>query len=174
MNAINVDLLARCTSGVSRNAAIQNKFCRILVPINGIAEAYHAATAAIALAKLTGGRIFAVDVVVPRVPDMPIGGLYMINGAIPTAAVEINTMPNEENPKLRAVEEMALLAGVPVESSQVIGISEASGIIETAQKNNCDLIVMTSHSHSRVIALLTGDTPASVFSNSKVPMLLVH
>jgi nucleotide-binding universal stress UspA family protein len=50
----------------------------------------------------------------------------------------------------------------------------AEGIIATAAKNGCDLIVMASHGRRAVGRLLLGSQAAEVLAHSKVPALIVR
>ena len=46
------------------------------------------------------------------------------------------------------------------------------GIIETAEKRECDLIVMASHGRSGVSSVLLGSQTAKVLTHSKLPVLV--
>lgn len=48
------------------------------------------------------------------------------------------------------------------------------GIIDTAEKLRCDLIVMASHGHRGLNAVLLGSETTKVLTHSKVPVLVVR
>ncbi|MGO4705288.1 universal stress protein [Microvirga sp. 2MCAF38] len=48
------------------------------------------------------------------------------------------------------------------------------GIISTAQRQACDLIVMASHGRSGVSAFLLGSETTKVLTHSQLPVLVVH
>ena len=50
----------------------------------------------------------------------------------------------------------------------------AEGIIATAERNGCDLIVMASHGRRAVGRVLLGSQAVEVLSHSKVPALIVR
>jgi nucleotide-binding universal stress UspA family protein len=50
----------------------------------------------------------------------------------------------------------------------------AEGIIATAGKQGCDLIVMASHGRRAVGRLLLGSQASEVLAHSKVPTLIVR
>jgi nucleotide-binding universal stress UspA family protein len=48
----------------------------------------------------------------------------------------------------------------------------AEGILETARKSNCDLIVMASHGRRGLSRLLLGSQTTKVLTHSSVPVLV--
>ena len=75
---------------------------------------------------------------------------------------------------LDAAEQEAKIAGVACEIVHVPDQHPAEGIIATAEKNGCDLIVMASHGRRAVGRLLLGSQAVEVLSHSKVPALIVR
>ena len=75
---------------------------------------------------------------------------------------------------LDAAAEKAKVAGVTFELIHVPDQHPAEGIIETAEKESCDLIVMASHGRRAVGRLLLGSQAVEVLSHSKVPALIVR
>ena len=70
--------------------------------------------------------------------------------------------------------EQAKAAGVSFELIYVPEIAPAEGIIATAEKQNCDLIVMASHGRRGLGRLLIGSEANEVLAYSKVPALIVR
>jgi nucleotide-binding universal stress UspA family protein len=75
---------------------------------------------------------------------------------------------------LDAAGQKAKAAGVACQLVHVPGQHPAEGIIATAEKNGCDLIVMASHGRRAIGRLLLGSQAVEVLSNSKVPALIVR
>jgi nucleotide-binding universal stress UspA family protein len=48
----------------------------------------------------------------------------------------------------------------------------ADGILDTAKKNNCDLIVMASHGRRGLGRLILGSEAVKVLTNSSIPVLI--
>ena len=60
---------------------------------------------------------------------------------------------------------------------KVVHVSDgypAEGIIETAQKQNCDLIVMASHGRRGLGRMLLGSQTTEVLGFSKIPVLVLR
>jgi len=75
---------------------------------------------------------------------------------------------------LDAAAQKAKTAGVACELVHVPDQHPAEGIIATAEKNGCDLIVMASHGRRAVGRLLLGSQAVEVLAHSKVPALIVR
>lgn len=68
----------------------------------------------------------------------------------------------------------AKAAGVAFASEVVFQDSPYLGIIESADKLGCDLIVMASHGHRGLNAVVLGSETTKVLTHSKVPVLVVR
>jgi nucleotide-binding universal stress UspA family protein len=75
---------------------------------------------------------------------------------------------------LDAAGQKAKAAGVACKLVHVPDQHPAEGIIATAEKNGCDLIVMASHGRRAAGRLLLGSQAVEVLSHSKVPALIVR
>jgi nucleotide-binding universal stress UspA family protein len=64
--------------------------------------------------------------------------------------------------------------GVAADILHVSNDSAAEGIVESAEKHGCDLIVMSSHGRRGVQRLLLGSQTAEVLYASKIPVLVVR
>lgn len=69
---------------------------------------------------------------------------------------------------------MADLAGVPAETIHVDDARPAEAIVETAQYEKCDLIVMASHGRRGVGRLFFGSQTVETLTHSSVPVLVVR
>lgn len=75
---------------------------------------------------------------------------------------------------LDAAAEKAKAAGVTCETVHVPNRLAAEGIIDTAEKTGCDLIVMASHGRRGIGRLLLGSQAYEVLTHCKVPALIVR
>lgn len=75
---------------------------------------------------------------------------------------------------LDAAAQKAKIAGVACELVHLPDRHPAEGIIETAEKKGCDLIVMASHGRRAVGRLLLGSQASEVLAHSKIPALIVR
>ncbi len=75
---------------------------------------------------------------------------------------------------LGSVGEQAAAAGVACELVHLRDIMPSQGILETTEKNNCDLIVMGSHGWSGIARLFLGSQAVEVVTGAKVPVLIVR
>ncbi len=53
-----------------------------------------------------------------------------------------------------------------------VGISIAHDVVDTANRNGCDLIFMASHGHKGVGALLLGSETHKVLTHTRIPVLV--
>ena len=150
------------------------QYKRILVPTDGSDGARHAAVAAAELARISGGRVIALQVLEPETADAEALGYTGMIGVPPLEAVLVDPMPRGEDHALGAVEAVARRHGVPVDSEQVVDAKPARAIAEMAGHMHCDLIVMSSHGYGGALSLFTGSTTAKVVSECAVPVLVVQ
>ncbi len=85
--------------------------------------------------------------------------------------------PSEEMKEDRAYLEKAAAdlrkEGLDVTTHLALG-DPATGILKTAQEEECDLIAMTTHGHRLLKDLLYGSTITQVRHRAQVPVLLVN
>jgi nucleotide-binding universal stress UspA family protein len=141
----------------------------ILVPTDGSELSLKAAREAVALAKQLGARVLAFF----SGPEFP--GLYLGDGVLVTpAAVDEHRRAVIElaQKNLAAVEAIAREAGVPYAGKEVQSDLPWSAIVDTAESEGCDLIVMGSHGRGALSGLVLGSQTVKVLSHSKVPVLI--
>jgi nucleotide-binding universal stress UspA family protein len=78
----------------------------------------------------------------------------------------------EVNKNLLAIETAAREADVPCEILKINCVQIYEAIIEAAEQNECDLIIMASHGRRGVQGLLLGSETQKVLTHSKVPVLV--
>jgi nucleotide-binding universal stress UspA family protein len=65
-------------------------------------------------------------------------------------------------------------AGVACEDLVVVGDHPYEEIIKGAEQRKCDLIMMASHGHRGIDAVLLGSEVVKVLTHSKIPVLVVR
>jgi nucleotide-binding universal stress UspA family protein len=143
-------------------------FKRILVPTDGSDLSVKAVQTAIALAKLSGGELFAIGVKEP----------------FPYSAIsEMQPVPPQEfydaqeriaSGHVKAALDAAAAAGVAIKGHTVEALHPWEAILDHAKAEKCDLIVMASHGRRGVAALLLGSETQKVLTHGTLPVLVVR
>jgi nucleotide-binding universal stress UspA family protein len=142
-------------------------FKKILVPTDGSSQADHAAKTAAQLAKSQGAQIVGVYVIDPF-PYIGIGDASAVGlQAYLAEAKSAAGQALDALGKACAAEGVAF-AGDTIERNVVY-----EGILETASAEGCDLIVMGSHGHRGIKALILGSVAQKVLTHATVPVLIV-
>jgi len=145
----------------------------ILVPTNGSPASRHAMQAALGLASLSGGDVIAVHVIAPPVQEVSYTGLGIIGSPVPLDSVA-EDVPPERDPALTEAKRLAEASGVPLHPRQIRSPQTAVAILDLAESENCDLIVMASDGYGNLLSLITGSVTARVVSGCDLPVLVVH
>ncbi|WP_234266385.1 MULTISPECIES: universal stress protein [Hydrogenophaga] len=142
-------------------------FKKILVPTDGSELASAAATTAVQLAKSQGAQVVGVYVIDPfpyiGIGDAAAAGLQAYLAEAKAAAGQA----------LDALAAVCKADGVPFAGDTIERNVVYEGIIETAQAEGCDLIVMASHGRQGVKALILGSVAQKVLTYAKMPVLIV-
>lgn len=143
----------------------------ILVPTDGSALSLKAAREAARLAKASNARITAFYAMAPypRPFNAEAAVLY------PEIFSEKEFAKSSEKAASRAlgkVEAEAHKEGVTADSKSVTADAPWKAIIEAAQREQCDLIVMASHGRKGLEGLLLGSETLKVLTHSKTPVLV--
>lgn len=140
---------------------------RILVATDGSELSQRAASAAIDLAR----SLRATVVGCAAVPVYPYHG---VGGEVAPAELTFRSQAAAEaNRHLDAIERAAAEGGV--EFTRVIREGNPDDIIvQTADTEGCDLIVMASHGRRGVAALILGSETQKVLARSTRPVLVVR
>lgn len=142
-------------------------FKKILVPTDGSPLAHQAAERAAELAHVHGAQMVGVYVIDPF-PYLGIGdasaiGLQAYLGEAQAAATQA----------LDDVRQVCQARGVVFDGDTIERSMVYEGILETAQAESCDLIVMGSHGRKGVKALLLGSEAQKVLTYAQVPVLII-
>jgi nucleotide-binding universal stress UspA family protein len=142
-------------------------FKNIFLPTDGSDLSRKAVLYGVQLAKLTGGKVIAFTVRAP----------YVVSSLDAVAAMGSQGQFEEETKQYaaRALEQAKMAgeaAGVPVETLEDVNDQPFRAIVDAAEANRCDLIVMASHGRRGVSALLLGSETNKVLTHSKIPVLV--
>ena len=139
----------------------------ILIPTDGSEITTKAVSAAIELARTLGARLSTISVKEP----------------FPYSAIsEMQPVPPQEffdaqeriaASRVKAVVSAANAAGLDCSAFTVEALHPWEAIIDHANAQGCDLIVMASHGRRGVAAFLLGSETQRVLIHSKVPVLVV-
>jgi len=144
-------------------------FKNILVPLDGSKLSMKALDTAAGLSQSLGASVTAMTVS-PTYPMMVSGDGYMLDLNSPSAWEQATA---KQEVKIRAdAEKRAESKGFRVKFVAITTDQPYLGIIETAKKQKCDLIVMASHGRRGISALLLGSETTKVLTHSKIPVLV--
>jgi nucleotide-binding universal stress UspA family protein len=135
----------------------------ILIPTDGSVLSEHAIRHGVALARTFGARVTVLTVSPPfhHVRQNP---------------VQVAEIPEQlllgPGVALAVAKVAAQIAGVPCETVHVTNDEPGQAIIDTAKAKHCDLIVMASHGHRDISALMIGSETIKVLTRSNVPVLV--
>jgi nucleotide-binding universal stress UspA family protein len=144
----------------------------ILIATDGSALAQKAVTHGLMLAKSVGAKATALIVEAPfSVYDLPASRTGQISEVFAQHAVQIKKHAAQV---LSRVEDDARLAGVPCKTIQVEHDQPYEAIINIANEQGCDLIIMASHGRGGISAVLLGSVTNKVLTHTKIPVLVCH
>ncbi len=144
-------------------------FKNILVPTDGSELSESTVARAISFAKDAGARV-TFFYAQPDFP-MPIYG----EGALidPTTPEQFSRAAQAEAERILAkAKESAAAAEVVSSSDTVVSEVPYEAIIESAERNGCDLIFMASHGRRGLSGFLLGSETQKVLTHSKIPVLV--
>jgi len=142
-------------------------FKHILVPTDGSDLSRKAALYAIQFAKAVGAKVTAITIRAP----------YAVSSLDTIAVLGSQEQYDEESRQvaqraLTQVEMAAEAAGVAIDTVQATNDQPFRQIVDSAEANHCDLIVMASHGRRGVSALLLGSETQKVLTHSTIPVLV--
>lgn len=142
-------------------------FQRILWPVDDSPLSFKPIQKIIDLAKMAGGKIVVLSIAQPRL-FYSTEVAHMQDGE---AAEEMNLEAAREN--VRKAREAGQRAGVVCENIVSISHLPSEVILETAQRANCDVIVMATRGKVGVIdSIFKESTTQDVLRSSPVPVLV--
>lgn len=144
-------------------------FKNILIPTDGSEMSENVARKGAALAKLHGARIVGVHVF-PVSLGVYYGEAVWVDETMRTQMQEAAAA--EGRKYLDRLEEIARAEQVPFERVLIEGDSPWQGIVETAARKGCDLIVMAAHGRRGIAAVVLGSETNRVLTHTKIPVLV--
>ncbi len=141
----------------------------LLVPLDGSKFALRALDAAAELANATGAKLTAVTVS-PTYPTIMAADGYMIEPVSPEEWDK--SMAKSAERIRRAAEKRIAAKDLELGFVTVMFDQPYMGIIESAKRRKCDLIVMASHGRRGISALVLGSETTKVLTHSKIPVLV--
>ncbi len=144
-------------------------FKNILIPTDGSELSEKVAQHGAALAKLVGAKITAVHVFLTNL------GIYYGEAVWVDDKLQLQlrqAAQAEGNKYLDQIEAAARAANVPCKRVLIEGASPWKGIVEAAERNGCDLIMMAAHGRRGLAAVVLGSETNRVLTHSKIPVLV--
>ena len=142
-------------------------FKKILVPSDGSQLAHQAAEFAADLARIHGAQVLGVYVIDPF-PYIGIGDASAVG--LQAYLTEAQAAAGQS---LEDIRQCCVQKGVTFEGDTIERNVTYEGILETAEAEGCDLIVMGSHGRKGMQALILGSVAQKVLTYAKVPVLIV-
>jgi nucleotide-binding universal stress UspA family protein len=139
----------------------------VLIPTDGSERSNAAAAHAVELAKTLGAKVTAIAVSDP----------FPFIAAEPAVLTDVPEQYEADaeaagQDRLGTVQEAAQAAGVPYQGVHVFHDHPFEAIIDEADKQGCDLIVMASHGRRGISALVLGSETNKVLTHSTIPTLV--
>lgn len=144
-------------------------FKHFLLPTDGSKDSDAGIRTAMKLALETGARVTGVYVIQPFYVFS-----YQVEMIEDTREVYEKQMKENSQKFLDVISRTAKEMGVPCEVQMVEADQPYDAIIKTAEKQGCDLIVMSSHGRRGVQALLLGSETQKVLTHSTIPVLVLR
>ncbi|MBU3737968.1 MAG: universal stress protein [Rhodoferax sp.] len=143
-------------------------FKTILVPVDGSPTALAAARVAADLARVHGSRVVIAFVVDPYPftgvgTDFAYGQSEYLSAAMAEAQMSV-----------QAAKELFDSAAIPAETSILESHTPWRGVVQAAESQGCDLIVMGSHGRSGLEKWVLGSVTQAVLAHTTRPVLVVR
>jgi len=141
----------------------------ILVPTDGSALSDKAIRTAVEFAQLTGARLVGVSVAEPY-PYSP-----MSEGAITIdASAYQEKMTDIAKLNVQKIADAASAANVICETHVRQSFSPYEEIIDVANLQGCDIVIMASHGRTGLNKLFLGSETQKVMAHSMLPVLVIR
>lgn len=148
-------------------------FKKIVVGTDGSDLGNKALHQAVDLAKLTEAHIFVVTATDPVATGIGSGGFGTIDAGAIVAQLE-ETYAEQAKAILTAATNICKERGIPISTTHAPRHRPADAILEVAETEGADLIVMGSHGRRGLQRLLLGSQAAEVLSKATVPVLIAR
>lgn len=139
----------------------------LLIATDGSELSLKAAAQGIELAKAVGAKVTAMAVTAPW-RSIAVGE---VAAAIPAESYEKQAAAGAAE-MLAKVQTLAAAAGLACDGVHASHVHPWEAILDAAQKQACDLVVMGSHGRRGIAGLLLGSETVKVLTHSKIPVLV--
>lgn len=144
----------------------------IMLPVEGDELSSKAVKECFTLAKAIGAKVTVLHVVPHVNMHVPVGFTSEI---VENLQKQREDEEVKEGQKMLAeVEQNAKATGVEFDNIVVVGDNPYEEIIDNAEKQDCDLIMMASHARRGLDAMLFGSETVRVLRHTKIPVLVVR
>lgn len=140
---------------------------RILVPLDGSTVAEAAVEPALALARVVGGSLTLLSVVVPFFPP----GSLAVASTMPPA-IEIEPMIDQANAYLAGVAERLRTESLTVHTHVSLHTNPGTAILDFAAEHGMELVALSTRGRGGVSRLVLGSVADKVIRGSSVPVLV--
>ena len=144
----------------------------ILLPVDGSEPSDRAARRGIDLAKTLGARVTAVTVTTPWAAQFSRELAVVVPDVIVPESDYEQKAGAAAQGVLGRISDAAKAAGVPCKTMQLRHRDTHLAIIDVAEQQQCDLIVMGSHASRGMMGALLGSETVKVLTGSKIPVLV--
>lgn len=148
-------------------------FKRILLATDGSPASDHAATIAVSLARTHNAHLTAVYVIDPY-PYIGIGEMNPMGFQAYMGAAQLHSAQAFAHIQQLVNEEDKEGSAIPLDTQLVEEVAAHKGILQAAETDNADLIIVGSHGRNGLERLLLGSTANKVSSHSSRPVLIVR
>ena len=142
----------------------------ILIPTDGSALSLKAVKAGARMAKAFKAKVTALYVIPPYQP--PQGAEAIVFTELYSPETYEAQMCKIGEQALARVQRAAAAEKAACEPLAIVARTPWEGIVGTARKKKCDLIVMASHGRRGIAGLLLGSETTKVLTHSKTPVLV--
>jgi nucleotide-binding universal stress UspA family protein len=154
-------------------SSAEQRVQKILVPIDGSNNAFSAASFAISLAKMCGSELMIIHVSQIN-HNLELLGIY--GAPYPDTTAEfVKTAKAQSQPWFERISKEAKEAGVNVSRQQVVDgpMSVVGEIVNYAETNGADMIVIGSRGRTGFTKLLLGSVASGVVTYAPCPVLVI-
>lgn len=144
----------------------------ILIATDGSELATRGLEQGLALAGGIGAKVTVLTVIIPLETRMVQSALAA--GAYNPTARYDESIKEELRSRLEVINEKATAHGVAVNVHHEIDEAPAEAIVRVAKRENCDLIVLSSHGYRGMRRLFLGSQTSEVLALSEIPVLVVR
>jgi nucleotide-binding universal stress UspA family protein len=141
---------------------------KILVPLDGSDPSFRAARYALKIAKMANADVICVHAIL----NLPYSGYATAGLATPEYVEELKKTAENWYDEVRRTAEKA---GVRVHGDTIFDVVSATdSIINYAEKNNADLIIMGTKGRTGLKKYLLGSVATGVVTHARCPVLVVR